>query len=209
MKLFLASRMSNQLTIKKLEECVGGLKNKTIVYIPTAANAEGLGRWKNSETWRTIRKLGAITIPVHLEDYRNTSVVEEIESVKPNIIWFAGGYPGYLMYWVMRCSLDKYLPKILGDKVWYVGSSAGAMVAGQSLEVATFGFTDNERGASDIKTMNLVNFDIFPHYQDKFLSKVKKNYKGKKLYLLKDGEEIIVEDDKITVIGEERIITND
>jgi hypothetical protein len=38
------------------------------------------------------------------------------------------------------------------------------------------------------------------------LEEIKKNYKGNALYLLKNGEEIIVEDDKVTVIGEERII---
>lgn len=38
--------------------------------------------------------------------------------------------------------------------------------------------------------------------------KIKENYKGDKLYLLKNGEEIIVEDDKITVVGEERIISS-
>jgi len=56
--------------------------------------------------------------------------------------------------------------------------------------------------------MGLVDFDIFPHFQDELLPKIKEKYKGDKLYLLKDGEEIIVEDGKVTVIGEERIITN-
>ena len=44
---------------------------------------------------------------------------------------------------------------------------------------------------------------------DKHFDKIKQKYCGKKLYLLKDGEEIIVEDNKVTLIGEERIITNE
>ena len=210
MKLFLASRAKNINTIKKLESCVGGFKGKTVVYIPTAANGEGgWESWKNSETWKMIKKLGVVAIPLQLEDYRNKSAIEEIKRINPDIIWFAGGYPGYLMYWIRRCSLDKYLSKGGNNKAWYVGSSAGAMVAGQTLQIASFGFVDNEIGAENIKPMNLVDFDIFPHYQENLFLKIKKSYSGKKLYLLKDCEEIIVEDGKITLIGEERIITND
>jgi hypothetical protein len=36
---------------------------------------------------------------------------------------------------------------------------------------------------------------------------IKKHYKGNRLYLLKNGEEILVEDEKIKVLGEERVVT--
>src|SRR5688572_13069154 len=205
MRFFLASEAKNPATIKKLEEYVGGLKDKSIAYIPTAANAEqGWDSWKKGGTWQLVQTLGAKVSIVQLEDYRNDTVVKEIEG--KDIVWFAGGNPGYLAYWMKRCSLDLHLPEILSRGVLYVGSSAGAMVVGKSLEVSAWGFVDNERGAEDIKPLGLVNFDIFPHYEESLHSKIKKNYKGKKLYLLKNGEEIIVEDDKINVIGEERII---
>lgn len=210
MRFFLASKIKDPNSIEKLENYINGFKDKKIIYIPTAANAEdGWESWKNGETWNLIRKIAPQTISLQLEDYRNMSAVSEILRINPNILWFAGGYPGYLAYWIRRCQLDKYLPKILDKGTLYVGSSAGAMVAGNSLQVATFGFTDNERGADSIKPLGLVNFDVFPHYKDKLFSKIKGKYKGNKLYLLKDGEEIIVEDSKVTVIGEERIIKND
>jgi len=210
MRLFLASRAKDPKTVEKLKKYIGGFKGKTIVYIPTAANAEdGWESWKSGETWNMVRKFESVSIPVQLEDYRNKSVVHEIKRINPDIIWFGGGYPGYLAYWMRRCALDEYLPEILGKKGLYFGSSAGAMVAGVTLQIATFGFVDNERGAGDIKPMNFVNFDIFPHYSEKHFDKIKQKYCGKKLYLLKDGEEIIVEDNKVTLIGEERIITNE
>lgn len=209
MRLFLASRAKNSKTIEKLKDYIGGFDNKKVVYIPTAANAEnGWESWKNSETWKMLQKLVPSVTLLQLEDYRNKSAITKIASIKPDIIWFAGGMPGYLMYWIRRCSLDSYLPKILDQGTLFFGSSAGAMITGKSLQVATFGFVDNEKIAKDIKPLNLVDFDIFPHYQDNYLSKIKEKYKGGKLYLLKDGEEIIVEDGKIQVIGEERVITN-
>lgn len=210
MKLFLASRFNNPLTIKKLDEYVGGIKGKKIAYIPTASNGENdWGYWKIKEdgSWKEINALGADVKSVVLEEYRNESVIKELEG--QDIIWFAGGMPGYLMYWIKRCGIDAHIDELFSKDTLYFGTSAGAMVAGLSNEISGWGFDDCERGAGDMKFLNLVDFDIFPHYQDHFLPIIKEKYKGKKLYLLKDGEEIIVEDSKITLIGEERIVKND
>ncbi len=209
MRLFLASRFHNPKTREKLSQYIGGFKGKKIAYIPTAANGEdGWGNWKTKEdgSWKLINTLGAQVRPIVLEEYRDDSVIKELED--KDIIWFAGGMPGYLMYWIRRCKIDLHIKELLEDGAIYFGGSAGAMIAGKTLQVSAWGFVDGERGAEDIKPMNLVDFDIFPHFQDEFLPKIKEKYKGDKLYLLKDGEEIIVEDDKVTVIGKERIITN-
>jgi dipeptidase E len=209
MKLFLASRFQNSRTIEKLQDYIGGLKGKEIAYIPTASNGENkYGFWKNDPngSYKFLQKMKAKVKPVVLEDFKNNSVMRELE--RKDIIWFSGGMTGYLMYWIKRCEIDLNIKRLLERGAVYFGASAGAMVAGKTIDIATFGFVDNERGAQGIKPMNLVDFDIFPHFQDKFLPKIKEKYKGSKLYLLKDGEEIIVEDGKVTVVGEERIITN-
>ena len=187
MKLFLASRIHNPKTIEKLKQYVGGFKGKKIVYIPTASNGEN--KWdywkvKTDGAWKLVNTFGADVKPILLEDYGNDGVIKELEG--KDIIWFAGGMPGYLMYWIRRCKIDLHIKRILQTGTLFLGASAGAMVAGKTLQVATFGFVDGERGAENIKPMELVDFDIFPHYDEKFLSKIKKNYNGGKLYLLKD-----------------------
>ena len=206
MRLFLASYISHPDTLKKLDQCVEGLASKKIAYIPTAANAEdGRGVWKTkSSTWDYINSINKNVEAVELEDYRDDSVIEKFRD--KDVVWFAGGMTGYLAYWARRCSLDLLLPDILKEDKWYVGSSAGAMLAGKSIGLSEMKSMDSERGAGDIKPLNLVDFDILPHYQESFLPEINENYKKGKLYLLKDGEEIIVENDNITVIGEERII---
>lgn len=205
MRLFLASEAKNPKSIEKLREYVGGLKGKSVAYIPTAGNGEeGWGSWKKGGSWNLVQTLGFDLTVIQLEEYRNESVISKIEG--KDILWFAGGVPGYLMYWIKRCSLDKHLKKILDRGTLFVGSSAGAMIAGKSLQVASWGFVDNERGSDEIKPLGLVDFDIFPHYEESLLNKIKENYKGNKLYLLKNGEEIIVEDSKVVIIGGERII---
>ncbi len=208
MKLFLASEAKHPDTISKLDQFVGGLKGKKIAYIPTANNGENpYDEWRtDSSTWNYINTVGAEVTPVVLEEYRNNSVIELLKN--KDIVWFAGGACGYLMYWVRRCEIDKNIDEILKDCV-YVGSSAGSMVTYKDLSIADWYIGESEPGASLIPGFGLVDFEIYPHYEDHLYDQIKTLYKGKKLYLLKNGEEIIVEDNKITIVGKERIIAND
>lgn len=192
MRLFLASEVKNPQTTKKLEEYIGGFKGKKIAYIPTAGNGEGWGSWKSGESWKLAQTLDAEITLLQLEDYWNKDVISQLEG--KDIVWFAGGQSGYLMYWIRRTQVDKHIKRILNNGTLYLGSSAGSMITGKT-------------GAGIIPQLELVDFDIYPHFKDEYLGEIKSHYKGKKLYLLKDGEEIIVEDKKVIVIGEERIVT--
>lgn len=205
MRLFLASRVVNTSTLNKLTKYIGGFKGKSIAYIPTASNGEeAFGSWKvkTGGSWEIVRTLGANVKDIQLEDYKNRQVVEELKG--KDIIWFAGGSSGYLMYWIRRCGIDKALLELLKTSL-YVGSSAGSMIASKTLEVAGW----EEPGAEVIPGLGLVDFDLIPHYEDHMLDEFKKKYRGNKLYLLKDGEEILMENDKVTVQGEERIISHE
>lgn len=209
MRFFLASRVHNEFSLKKLQEVIGGFAGKKIAYIPTAANGEdGWESWKTKKggTWELVNNLYANVKTVVLENYGNNSVIKEL--MGNDIVWFAGGMAGYLLYWIQRCKIDLNVDKILSGQTLYVGSSAGAMVAGQTIQISNWLDVDGERGSENFKPMGLVDFDIFPHFKDEYLAEIKKKYTGPKIYLLKDGEEIIVEDDKVEVIGEQRIITN-
>lgn len=207
MKLFLSSEVKNPLTTKKLDEHVGGLKGKKIAYIPTAANGEVWESWKTGGSWELAQSLNADITLVLLEDCWNKDIIPQLEG--KDIIWFAGGQPGYLMYWIRRAQVDKHLKRILDAGALYVGSSAGSMIAGKTNEVTEWYEGENEYGANVIPTLNLVDFDIYPHYKEEQLEHIKNHYKGKKLYLLKDGEEIIVENEKVIIVGKERIIVGE
>ena len=207
MKLFLASEAKHPDTIKKLRKFVGGFESKKIAYIPTASNGENsFNEWKeSSSTWKIVQTLGAEVIAVQLEDYKNSSVTEALKH--KDILWFAGGQPGYLMYWIRRCELDKALPELLNTSI-YVGSSAGSMITAQNLNTTEWYFGEGEPGASVIPGLGLVDFEIYPHYEEANLEYIKHHFKGKKMYLLKNGEEIVVENGKVIIQGKERILIN-
>jgi peptidase E len=205
MKLFLASEVKHPDTIAELKQFIGGFRGKKIAYVPTAANGEeSFGSWQQGGTWQLVQTLGADVTPIQLEDYKNSSVIDLFRG--RDILWFAGGYPGYLMYWIRRCQLDKVLPELLKTSL-YVGSSAGGMVTAPDIKITEWYSGEEEYGAGVIPGLSLVNFDVWPHYEENMLPDIKKHYRGKKLYLLKNGEEVIVEDAIVKVIGEERIFT--
>lgn len=206
MKLFLASESKHPETIKRLEQYVGGFKGKKIAYVPTAANGEyAYGSWeKNSETWKLVNNLNAEVSLIVLEEQNDQEIKNNLTN--KDIIWFAGGMCGYLMYWIRRRGVDKYLLNILEQGAVYVGSSAGSMITGKDLNIAEWYIGDIEAGAGIIPGLGLVDFDIFPHYEDNLFDQIKEIYKGNKLYLLKDGEEIIWDKGKVSVNGKERII---
>jgi peptidase E len=206
MKLFLASEAKHPDCIKKLDALINGLKGKSIAYIPTASNGENpYGQWQTeSTTWKLVNTLDANVTPVSLEDYKDSSVIDALKG--KDIIWFAGGACGYLMYWIRRCELDKHLLELLDSGSVYVGSSAGSMVAAQTLSVTEWYLGEGEPGASIFPGLSLIDFEIYPHYEDEMLPEIKKHWDGKKLCLLKNGEAITVIDGKTTIFGEERFL---
>lgn len=208
-KLFLASEAKHPESWKRLEEFIGGLKGKRIAYIPTAANGNGpYGDWTDSETYQTVRKSEAIVKPVVLEDYKDSGVLEKLKNI--DIIWFAGGVAGYLLYWMRRTELDKKLPEILENGTVYVGSSAGSMVASKTQYLTEVYIGESEIGAGIFPGLGFIDFEIYPHYEDEILPQIKKAWKKRwgKLCLLKNGEAITIVDKKIEVLGERRMLVD-
>lgn len=205
MKLFLASEAKHPETIRRLRKYVGGFPGKTIAYIPTAANGEEVyGKWREGESWNLVKTLGAKVEPVILEELESREAVKRLRG--KDIIWMAGGSCSYLMYWLRRRELVGKLREYIDKGSLYVGSSAGSMVTGKTLEVAEWYLGYPETGASLFPGLNWVDFDFYPHFEEEMLAEIKKNYKGKKMYLVKNGEEIVVENGKVRVVGKVRVI---
>jgi dipeptidase E len=210
-RLFLASEAKHPESMKKLEEFVGPLKNKKIAYIPTAANGEEkYGTWKKGATFNLVKKMGAKVTPVVLEDYKedvsNKRILKLLKG--KDIIWFAGGMCGYLMYWVRRFELEKNINEILKSGTAYVGSSAGSMVCAKTLDTAVHYLDFPENGAGVIPGFGLINFHFYPHYEEDMLPKLKKVWKNGNLYLMKNGESITIVDKKVEILGIKRILRN-
>jgi len=205
MKLFLASYATHPQSLEQIKESVGGSwQGKTIVYIPTAKNGEEFGSWKKSDSFIRLQKLGATIKPIELEQYVHKSISSEFKNA--DIVWFGGGQTGYLLYWIRRVSLDTYLPEVLEKGALYVGSSAGSMVCSKTQFASELYIGEPERGASLLPGLGYIDFEIYPHFTDDLKPELERLWKKGKLYLIKDGEAIVKDKDKVTVLGKERII---
>ena len=206
MKLFLASEGKDPRSIKKLKTFVGGkLSDKKIVYIPTAGNGEVYGAWRLSESLQVIKSLTNKFEVVELESCAYQDIIGKLENA--DILWFGGGMSGYLLYWMHRLEFPRKLPKILKNGVIYVGSSAGSMVCAKTQFSSEWYIGEPEAGASLLPGLGLIDFEIYPHYEEKLYSKIDKLWKKGEIYLLKDGEAITVENGKVSVKGKRRVIS--
>ncbi len=155
---------------------------------------------------KNILSLGAKVEIVELENY------EEIDIIKifgnSDILWFEGGKPGYLLYWIRRSGLDKVLPEILDKGVIYVGSSAGSMICSKNINVTDYYIGNSEPGASLLPGLSFIDFEIYPHFEDSKKDEIKKIWPKNlgELYLLKDGDVITKDAEKIEVLGEKIVI---
>lgn len=209
MKLFLASEAKHPDSLTKLLDFIGGsFANKTIAYIPTAANGEFFGSWKNGQSFKIASELGAKIIIIELESFVYQDIYQPIKSA--DIIWMAGGMTGYLLYWLRRTELDKLLPEVLNQGTIYVGSSAGSMVCSVTQYVNDIYIDESEPGASLLPGLGLVDFEIYPHFEDSMLPQIQKSWTYDiPLYLLKNGEAITITDGNLQVLGEKRILKGD
>lgn len=143
-------------------------------------------------------------------DNRNQEELEQI--LKPfNFIYVAGGNPFYLLKSIKESSFDKVIKKLVAQGVTYIGSSAGANVACPNINMALWKEECREQkhshyGVTDYDAIGLVDFLVIAHYEE-YLEDVIKNELSNLKYplrILKDGQALLIENNKITFLGKEK-----
>ena len=96
--------------------------------------------------------------------------------------------------------LVDYIQKLIlnDDQADYIGSSAGAMIAGKDIYFG-LDFDKNNVGMTDFKALNLFNGTIIPHYEEENLEMYKSNTE----------EEILNSYENIYCVGNEAVFVLD
>lgn len=211
MKLLLTSSGNTNKSIEKaLLELLGKpFKEAHLTFIPTAANVE-----KGDKTWlvndmNNFRVLGFASLDVI--DISAVSKDIWLPSFKnADILVFGGGNVNYLLEWINKSGLKRYLPKLLETKV-YVGISAGSMVTAKTVSLSSSGILYYEETGNFETTNGLgfVDFEIRPHLNSEVFPKVRVEYLEKlaketpnTFYAIDDNTAIKVIDDKVSVLSE-------
>ena len=92
-----------------------------------------------------------------------------------------------------------------------VGHSAGSLLPSQTIGTAIYG-DENEINIKDLKSLALIDFEFFPHWNEwaYFLEDLKEYSRKNQMniFLVEDGEGIIIDDDRKHIIGNIRMIEN-
>jgi dipeptidase E len=160
-----------------------------ILYITTAVDGESGDKSWVGEEFATILDLG-----IRKENIVEYKIGEPDVNLEDfDAIYMMGGNSFYLAKKMYEYDFGTPLKKALEAGVVYIGSSAGAIVAGVTLAPAAV-YGDEPVDNKDYPCLNLVDAAIFPHANKraKEYADWLKGWSGRAI-LLKNGEGVVIE----------------
>ena len=197
MKLLLASF---------LHPDIGDYISGRVLYIDDAASEMRKAPFAQAEL-KTIGEAAETLVPLTLSQSNPSDIQNEIASA--NCIYVASGEVFRLLNSLRSTGADRLLTDAVKQGKLYAGSSAGAIIAGPSIEPASI--MDDPKTApqlTDYTGLNLTPHVIIPHaqgttgpYSIEIISKTVQTY-GREwnLLLLRDGQALLVDDEKSILI---------
>lgn len=179
-------------------------REMTLGVVPTAANGEpGDKMWLTDEL-NVFKNLGFALKEVNLEDKTEKELREACKEI--DAFFLTGGNTYYLLYHVRKSGFDTIITELVNQGVVYIGSSAGAVLAGRSIDVARRFDDPSVVPLTDHTGLGLVDFVIIPHVDDKRttgkLEETLQEWKDKpyRLIGLTDSQALICSDNFIEVV---------
>ncbi len=211
MKLLLTSAgLTNQSIIHALGDLLGKpFSEATLVFIPTAANAEMGDKGWLIDDLQNCQKVGFKEIDI-VDISALPKEMWQPRLEKADILFFEGGNTFHLMHWIKKSGLSEFLPEMLKNKI-YIGVSAGSMVATPSLQLSTSErlYGNESEDMNSIEGLGLVQLQVRPHFNSAFFPNVTEEAVAElaknttdPVYVIDDQTAIKIVDDQVEVISE-------
>jgi len=176
------------------------VKGGNMAYIPTAADLHETKWWIKEDKIKLTAK-GFNLTEINLK--RKLSIKE---FKKFDVIFVAGGNTFYLLQKMRETGFDKIVKKLTENNVVYVGSSAGAVVAGPDIWPIRFIDDPSKAKLKSFKGLNLIDFIPLPHFGvEKYVKPYEKLMKDLdktkyKYVKLNENQATLVKNKKIKII---------
>lgn len=146
--------------LKLIDKPVSKVK---VIFVPTAARTkEELFYVDKSK--KELLDVGILNQNIKTLDLDHKISFEEVDSF--DVIYVCGGNTFYLLYKVREAGFDIITKQFLEKRGIYVGASAGSIIVGPDIKIASFG-DKNDIGLKDLTGLNLVDVAVFPHFTEK------------------------------------------
>jgi len=206
MKLLLTSAgFSNELISNAFLKLTGKhFPDLRVAFIANAADNYA-DKWFIGKDRNSLLELGMNVSDVDLRGKTPNELLVEFENV--DVIFVAGGNTFYLLQKMIESGADKIISNLIEKGVVYVGSSAGSVLVGPSIEpVAAFDDPKEAPMLTSFEGLKLVDFVTLPHFnknspEDNYTEVMKKYSKKYKLITISDEQAIAVKDNNFEIIG--------
>lgn len=198
MRIFLASQASHVLHLLTPYLNNDPQDMKCIV-ISTASNLYPDHPWLDEDLSK-LRELGFNPQIIDISTYSQDDLEKECKDV--DLIFVAGGNTSYLLEQSILSGFDTIIQSLRSKDMWYVGSSAGSVIAGPNIEYDKL-YDEGEFGKTleSYAGFDLVDFIIVPHansplhrpYIDKSLNMYGDKWK---MIELTDDQAILIDGEK-------------
>ena len=208
MKLFLSSAGIKPETKQSFLDLLGkNPKECTVAFIPTACDPEPD---KTYVQWTIdqINELGLKLFTVDLKGENEDSLYDKLKSA--DIICVNGGNTFYLLDQAKKSGFDKVAKKLVDEGKIYFGVSAGSYLACPTIEASKWKHLDDPDvvGRTDLSALDLVNFIMVVHYEDKNKEAVENAVETTSypVVVLTDKQGVVVNGDDIKLAGPEPVL---
>lgn len=176
----------------------------TLGVVPTAANGEPGDKAWLAEELDVFKNLGFALREINLEDKSEAELRKACEGIDALLV--TGGNVYYLLYHVKKSGFDKIITDLVNQGIVYIGSGAGAVITGQSIDVARRFDDPSVVPLTDYTGLGLVDFVIIPHADVKEktgkLQKTLEEWRGKPCQLigLTDSQALVCADNFMEIL---------
>lgn len=135
-----------------------------VAFIPTAADIYDEKPWVEADR-NALIGLGYEVFDLFLKEQSVEQLKEELRTA--NIVFVAGGNTTYLVERVHMCGFEQAVRDLLSEDRIYIGSSAGSILAGSTVEPFLEEDTSElpkDFTLHDSTCLGLVDYIVLPHY---------------------------------------------